>query len=511
MSKHYEFIVIGSGAGGGTVAHELAMAGREVLMLERGDFLPAEAQNWNPAAVFGQGRYVSQETWTDSGGKPFQPQSHYFVGGATKLYGAALFRLRPEDFNVMQHIDGASPQWPVTYADMETWYTRAEQMYHVHGRHGTDPTEGSWSGQYPHPPVTHSARIQAISDGLQLAGYRPFPAPSAVLLDEDTAREPSAQFPCVKCSTCDGHPCMVHAKADAEVIGVQPLLELPNFTLKAGAEVVRLINDKITRRVYGVQARFAKNPVGQQEYIFTADTVILAAGAVNSAKILLASGIGNSSDQVGRNYMCHNSRAVLMVGAEPNTTVFQKTLSLNDFYLGRDSGGWPLGNIQMVGKSTAAAMRGESKLAELVPGWTLSQVARHAVDWWLTTEDLPLPESRVTLDPGGNVRLAYTRTNDREAEMLYRELRIMMRHLGARAHHVFTSKPMGLSAVAHQAGTCRMGDDPYSSVVDGNLRSWDVPNLYVVDASVFPSVGAVNPALTVMALALRAGSHLLAK
>lgn len=503
MNNKYDFIVIGSGAGGGTIASRLVTGGASVLMLERGDFLPREVQNWSPEAVFQQGRYVSKETWLDKDGKPFQPQSHYFVGGATKMYGAALFRLRPYDFDVVAHTDGTSPAWPISYTDLEPYYTQAEQMYKVHGEHGTDPTEGPWSAQYPYPAVAHSYRIQKISDQLKAAGYRPFPAPSAVLLNESRASD--AEFPCVMCSTCDGHPCMVHAKADAEVIAVQSLLGLPNFTLVTGAEVLRL--NRVGRRITHVVVK-----QDGTTRTFTADTVILAAGAVNSAKILLWSAVANSSDQVGRNYICHNSRAVMMIGTEPNNTVFQKTLSLNDFYWGRPGFDWPMGNIQMVGKSTAAAMRGESKLAELVPGWGLSEIARHAIDWWLTTEDLPLPQNRVTLDSGGNVKLAYTRTNDDEAHALYWSLRQMgVRHLGAHNWHVFTSKPMGLSAVAHQAGTARMGNDPSASVVDANLKAHDLSNLYVVDASVFPSVGAVNPALTIMALALRAGDHLLSK
>jgi choline dehydrogenase-like flavoprotein len=497
---HYDFIVVGTGAGGGTLVNSLAKTGASVLVLERGGFLPREQQNWDASEVFVKGRYVSKDTWYDGQGKPFQPQSHYYVGGATKLYGAALYRLRPEDFGAVRHVDGWSPAWPVGYGDLEPWYSAAEQLYQVHGQHGTDPTEGPWSRQYPHPPVSHSPRIARLAANLEAGGYRPFPAPAAVLLNEDRP-ELSA---CIRCNTCDGHPCLVRAKADAEVIGIRPVMELPNVTLLTDTEVLQLKTGN--GRVTGVT--FRRNGAYAAA---VADTVILAAGAANTAKILLASGIANSSGQVGRNYMCHNSRAVMAIDSEPNTTVFQKTLGLNDFYLASEDEGrpFPLGNIQMVGKSCAAAMRGESKLAALAPEMSLAEIARHSVDFWLTTEDLPLPENRVTLAPDGNIRLAYAPSNDREAAWLYRELRAVLRTAGMPRHHeVFTSKTVGLAAVAHQAGTARMGNNPATSVVDENCKAHDLGNLYVADASVFTSIGAVNPALTVMALALRLADHL---
>jgi choline dehydrogenase-like flavoprotein len=233
VTDHYDVIIVGSGAGGGTLAHTLAPSGKRILLLERGDFLPKETGNWDPGAVFADGRYVSPDTWYDADGKPFQPQSHYFVGGATKLYGAALYRLRPEDFGEMKHADGVSPAWPLSYDDFEPWYTRAEWLYQVRGVHGEDPTEGHYSKQYPWPPVSHERRVQQISDALTAGGYHPFHAPCGILLDE--ARRPSST--CIRCAWCDGYPCLVHAKSDAEVIAVRPLLDRPNVTLLVNAEV----------------------------------------------------------------------------------------------------------------------------------------------------------------------------------------------------------------------------------------------------------------------------------
>ena len=513
MAERYDVIVIGSGAGGGTLAHTLAPSGKKILLLERGNFLPRETQNWDPEAVFVNGRYLSPDTWYDADGKPFQPQVHYFVGGATKLYGAALYRLRPQDFGELRHVDGVAPAWPLSYDDFEPWYTQAEWLYQVHGNHGEDPTEGHWSKQYPWPAVSHEPRLQELSDNLKSGGYHPFHAPCGILLDE--VDRPKST--CIRCTWCDGYPCLVHAKSDAETIAVRPLLDRPNVTLLVDAEVVRLETDAGGRTVTGVVVSRA----GTRE-VYEADVVVLSAGAANSAKILLSSagdghpdGLANGSGQVGRNYMFHNSKAIVALAKEPNDTVYQKTLGLNDFYLGIDDYPWPVGNIQMVGKSNAAAMRGEEPaLTKLAPNWSLADTARHAVDFWLTTEDLPRPENRVTVDRDGNVRLAYTSTNNDEADRLYHELKKILNHVGMAEHHVlrknfYMHMNIELAGVAHQAGTCRFGTDPATSVLDPNCKAHELDNLYVVDTSFFPSIGAVNPALTAMANAIRVGTHLL--
>jgi choline dehydrogenase-like flavoprotein len=513
MAEHFDVIIVGTGAGGGTLAQTLAPSGKRILLLERGDFLPRETQNWEPGPVFIDGRYISPETWYDADGKAFQPQVHYFVGGATKLYGAALYRLRPQDFGELKHIDGVSPAWPLTYDDFEPYYTKAEWLYQVHGEHGTDPTEGHWSKQYPWPAVSHEPRIQQLVDDLQTGGYHPFPAPCGILLDEaDRARST-----CIRCTWCDGYPCLVHAKSDAETIAVRPALAAPNVTLLVNARVTQLRTNAAGTSVSSIAV--LRN--GEREE-FTADIVVVSAGAANTAQILLASandthpnGLANGSDQVGRNYMFHNSKAIVALSKEANDTTFQKTLGLNDFYLGADGYEWPIGNIQMVGKSNAEAMKGEEpKLTKLAPRWSLAETARHAVDFWLTTEDLPLPDNRVTLGADGNVQLRYTSSNDDEADRLYHELKKLLNHVGMAEHHVlgknfYMHMSIPLAGCAHQAGTVRFGDDPATSVLDVNCKAHELDNLYVVDTSFFPSIGAVNPALTAMANAIRVGEHLL--
>ncbi|HXW44700.1 MAG TPA: GMC family oxidoreductase [Streptosporangiaceae bacterium] len=515
MSDDFDVIVIGTGAGGGTLAHTLAPTGKRILLLERGTFLTKELDNWEPDPVFVDGRYISADTWYDGDGTPFQPQVHYFVGGATKMYGAALYRLRPEDFGQIKHVDGVSPAWPVSYADFEPWYTKAEWLYQVHGAHGEDPTEGPSSRQYPWPAVSHEPRIQQISDALSQGGYNPFHAPCGILLDE--ADRPAST--CIRCAWCDGYPCMVHAKADAEVIAVRPLLDLPNVTLLTGAEVVRLETDPSGRTVTGVVVD--RGSGGGKEEVYHGDIVVVSAGAANTAKILLASasdkhpaGLANGSDQVGRNYMFHNNKAVSGFGEQDNDTVYQKTLGVNDFYLAGDDRPWPLGNIQMLGKSNAGAMKGEEPhLTKLVPHWSLEEAAKHAVDFWLTTEDLPKPGNRITLDRDGNVHVNYEHSNESEAAGLYEELRKILNHVGLAKHHVlhksfYMSMNIPLAGCAHQAGTCRFGTNPGTSVLDINCKAHEVDNLYVADTSFFPSIGAVNPGLTAIANGIRVGEHI---
>jgi choline dehydrogenase-like flavoprotein len=513
MTDSYDIVIIGSGAGGGTLARHLAPSGKKILLLERGDWLPREPQNWLAQDVFVDNRYVSPDTWYDVKGKPFQPQVHYFVGGATKLYGAALYRLRKEDFGELRHQDGVSPAWPISYDDLEPYYTLAEERYEVHGARGEDPTEPPASGPYPFPAVSHEPRIQQLADDLAAAGYRPFHAPCGVRLLEDDMPYSA----CVRCINCDGFPCAVHGKSDAEVLGVRPALEHDNVTLLTNSHAVKLETSPDGTVVTDVVVE----QDGETKR-FRGDIVTVACGAANTAKLLLMSandkhpnGLANGSDQVGRNYMFHNSQAVLALSREENPTIFQKTLGLNDFYFGSDEHDYPLGNIQMVGKSQPEMFRGERpRETRLAPSWSLDRIARHAIDFWLSTEDLPEPENRITVDADGKVTLAYTPTNQKPKEELYKKLRSILGKLDMNEDHLihrfaYMKNEIPVAGVAHQAGTCRFGTDPASSVADVNCKAHELDNLYIVDTSIFPSISAVNPALTAMANSLRVGDHLL--
>jgi choline dehydrogenase-like flavoprotein len=509
----YDVIIIGSGAGGGTLARHLAPSGKKILILERGDWLPREQPNWSAHDVFVDNRYVSEDTWYDAKGKPFQPQIHYFVGGATKLYGAALYRLRKEDFGELRHHDGISPAWPISYDELEPYYTLAERQYEVHGARGEDPTEPPASAPYPFPAVSHEPRIQQLSDDLAAAGYHPFHAPCGIRLVEDNMPDST----CIRCQTCDGFPCLVHAKSDAEVFGVRPALKHSNVTLLRNAKATRLETSPSGTTVTQVVVER-----DEAEERYAADVVVVACGAANTARLLLASGndkhpsgLANGSDQLGRNYMFHDSVAVLALSREENPTVFQKTLGLNDFYFRSDDFDYPLGSIQMVGKSQAEMFRGERPgETRLAPEWTLERVARHAIDFWLSTEDLPKPENRVTVEPDGNVKLTYAETNTTAKKELYEQLRSLLGELDMSHGHLihrwaYMKNSIPIAGCAHQAGTCRFGTDSATSVLDTDCKAHELDNLYVVDTSVFPSIGAVNPALTAMANSLRVGDHLL--
>jgi choline dehydrogenase-like flavoprotein len=512
MPSDYDVIIIGSGAGGGTLARQLAPTGKRILILERGDWMKREALNWDAKAVFVDNRYISPDTWYDANGRAFQPQVHYFVGGATKMYGAALYRLRREDFGELREYDGISPGWPISYDDMEPFYCKAEQMYQVHGVHGADPTEPYTSAPYPHPPVSHEPRIQQLFDDLKVAGYHPFPAPCGVMLNE----QDMAASKCIRCQTCDGFPCLVHAKADAEVLGVRPALEFPNVRLLRNSKVLKLTTSTDGRSVKEVVVERDGEPE-----TFRGDIIVVSCGAANSAKLLLMSandkhpnGLANGSDQVGRNYMYHNSMAVLALSREPNLTFFQKTLAMNDFYFGTDGFDFPMGNIQMVGKSVGEMYRGEKPIeTALAPLGLLNDIARHAVDFWLSTEDLPDPDNRVSVDRQGHITLSYTPNNQVPKQKLYDKLKSMLQYIGMYPDHLiprnaYLKTEIPIAGVAHQAGTCRFGRDPASSVLDVNCKTHELDNLYVVDTSFFVSIGAVNPSLTAMANAIRVGEHI---
>jgi choline dehydrogenase-like flavoprotein len=494
--EHYDVIVIGSGAGGGTLVHRLAPSGKRILLLERGGYLPREPENWDSNEVFGKDRYLSGERWYDKDGQPFHPHQQYFVGGNTKFYGAILFRLRERDFDAGRHYGGVSPAWPISYADLEPYYAQAEELYLVHGERGEDPTEPPASGPYPYPAVSHEPRIQELHEAFAATGHRPFHLPVGVDLNES---DPEAGR-CVRCDRFDGFPCLTDGKADAHVRCVRPALKHPNVTLKTRAKVERLIGDG--RSITGV--------VEESGEIHTADVVVVSCGAVNSAALLLRSEIANSSGQVGRNYMAHINSGVIAISGTPNPTKFQKTLGVNDYYWGAEDSELPLGHIQMLGKSDRNILRAGAPW--FAPGVALDYMSKHAIDFWLTSEDLPHPANRVTVGRDGAIHLAKTYHNEEAHRRLLAKLKGLLGRLGCRQaipSRTVLDQRIPLAGVAHQCGTARFGTDPRESVLDVDCKAHDLDNLYVVDTSFFPSSSAVNPALTAMANALRVGDHLL--
>ncbi len=517
QDNHFDIIIIGTGAGGGTLAYRLAPSGKRILLLERGDWLTREKDNWNSRAVFIENKYRAAETWYDNEGHLFHAGIHYYVGGNTKMYGAALLRLRKEDFDEIKHHGGISPAWPLGYSDFEPYYNEAEHLYHVHGKHGVDPTEPPASAEYLYPPVTHEPAIQQLHDRMKKAGLHPFPLPIGILLDEGEGGLPKHSSRCIRCDTFDGFPCLVQAKADAEVICVGPALQFPNVKLQTRSYVRRLQTSASGREISSVEVERD----GALEH-YSADIVIIACGAINSAALLLRSanerhpnGLANSSGVVGRHYMRHNNSALMAISKEPNSTRFQKTLGINDFYFGDKEWDYPLGHIQMLGKSDAEMLRGEAPdWAIWKPEFGLDMMARHALDLWLTSEDLPDPENRITLNGDGAIVLHLKETNMEGHRRLIAKLKHMLGKMGCHEHHLlprtlYLGKQIPIGGTAHQVGTIRFGRDPAASALDVNCKAHDLDNLYVVDGSFFVSSAAVNPALTIMANALRVGDHIL--
>jgi choline dehydrogenase-like flavoprotein len=509
MSEHYDVIIIGTGAGGGTLAHRLAPSGKRILLLERGGYLPREPENWDSKEVFGKDRYVTEERWIDKNGQSFRPHAQYFVGGNTKVYGAILFRLRERDFDEVHHHGGVSPAWPISYQDLEPYYTQAERLYLVHGKAGEDPTEAPRSGPFPYPAVSHEPRIQQLHDDFERVGLNPFHLPVGVDMDES---DPEAGR-CVRCDRFDGFPCLTDGKADAHVLCVRPALKHPNVTLRTHAKVERLETDPSGRSV----SRVVVDRRGAEES-YSADMVVVSCGAANSAALLLRSasdqhprGLANSSDVVGRHYMAHLNSGVIAISQAPNPTKFQKTLGVNDYYWGADDSELPLGHIQMLGKSDRNILRAGAPW--FAPGVALDYMSKHAIDFWLTTEDIPHPDNRVTVDRQGNVNLSKVYFNIEPHKRLLGKLKSLLGPLGCHESVIprwsVLDQQIPVAGIAHNCGTVRFGADPATSALDVNCKAHDLDNLYVVDTSFFPSSSAVNPALTAMANSLRIGDHLL--
>ncbi len=445
----YDAIIVGSGMGGGTLARALTGQGKHVLVLERGGWLPREPQNWDTEQVFQRGRYTTTEQWIDgTTGRTFTPGEHYYVGGKTKLYGAALFAAR--DMNGL----------PVGLGRQASYYQQAKAWYHVHYE--------------PHAPV-----IAAISDVFTGAGFHPQPAPVGTIPKD-----------CVRCHLCDGFACPLHAKADAETCGIRPAWDTGLCEVRTGIKVTRL-----NRNDQGVIGSISyDSDEGRSASIPTDGApVFLCAGAVNSAAIWLRSEIPDVSGQAGRNYMCHQSSAVLATGKDVIPPGFHKTL-----YVPIDG----FGTIQMAGQPQPAMLKGESELAHYSPSMMLREIAERSVTFWLMTEDHPNPDNRVEVTSDGRIRLTYDpyKGDVSAHDDLYR---LLVPHLPDMGFHLHMRKRMPLAAVAHQCGTLRAARHPYDGPVREDGRAFSTGNLFVSDASVFPRSGEVNPALTVAAWALR--------
>ena len=498
-TEGFDVVIIGSGAGGGTMAYALSASGARILVLERGDVVPREADNWSPDAVWKQRKYQTTERWLDEHNREFLPYTHYCIGGNTKFWGSVLFRLRREDFQALAHPGGVSPEWPIDYETLAPFYERAERLYQVHGAVGADPTEPP-RGPYPHAPIPHSEEMAEIVEQLREQGLHPSPLPLGLV-------DPGQAGGCILCDTCNSFPCRLGAKSDAETCCLAPLANASHVTVWTDARAEQLITSASGRRVEAVEVVHR----GERRRV-EAPLVVVSCGAVNSAALLLRSssdshpnGLANSSGLVGRRYMAH--QATMMEGFHPfrkNHTVFQKTVAINDFYLPGSHTDVPLGQIQSQGRTHGVMAQ---TAYPWIPVWAYDLWVARGVDWLVMSEDLPSDRNRVTVTPQGQVRLQYRPNNTVAHDRLVKETARILRRLGFWS---VVKHSHGSRNTTHQCGTAVFGRDPRVSVLDPFCRAHDVENLFVVDASFFPSSAAVNPGLTIIAQALRVADHIVA-
>ena len=496
-TARYDVVIIGSGAGGGTMAKALAETSARILILERGAFVPQEPENRSPVSVWKELRYRTREQWLDGRGKLFTPYMHYCVGGNSKFWGSVLYRFRRADFEATEHVDGISPAWPIDYDTLEPFYERAEELYQVHGESGVDPSEAK-RGSFPYAPIPHSIEMAKTIEGLRSQGLHPSPLPLGL-------RDPGKSDGCILCDTCNSFPCQFHAKSEADICCVRPSIGKSNVTLWTNAFARRLLVDASESKIAAVEV----DRGGIAERV-EASHFIVSCGAVNSAALLLRSatakhpnGLANSSGLVGKRYMAH--LATMMQGFHPsrkNQTVFQKTVAVNDFYFRGPNSRFPLGQLQAQGRTHGVMAQ---TVVPWLPLWAYDAWVARGMDWLALTEDLPRFDNQVRVDANDRICLNYSPNNRGAHRQLVAEMKRIFKRLG---YWLVVTHSHGAKNTTHQCGTLCFGHDSKTSVLDSYCRSHDVENLFVVDASFFPSSAAVNPGLTIAAQALRVAAHI---
>ena len=491
-----DIVIVGSGVGGSAFARTIAPSNASILILERGEQLVTPVGILDPRQIHRDGKYIADETWFE-GDKPFSPWIYYYVGGNTKFFGAVTPRYRESDFEEVEHPGGVSPAWPFSYAELEPYYCQAETLFRVHGSDGADPCDPWRSSPYPNKRVPDEQSIGRVRQRLEGSGLETHPTP--LCSDENWLDYAPI--------TWDSYPNTGNKKADAENALLRDALKYENVKLVSNARVLRLNAAENGKDIVSIDVRH-----GDATITIKPKWVVVSAGAVNSAALLLRSadsknpsGLSNSSGMVGGNYMSHHCTFLMMVDPrEINDAVYQKTVSINKYYLGGGEGNLPLGHVQMCGKITPPMVQG---IYSWLPEYPLKWLCSHSVDWFLVTEDLPVPDNRLIVDSGDQIRFSLTRPNYSAHIQLVQNVK---KRFKAAGYKWIFSKPFGINYPTHQCGTIRMGNDAATSPIDQYCRSYDHPNMLVVDASMLPTSAAVNPALTILAQSIRAGELWLA-
>jgi len=478
----YDFVVIGSGAGGGTLAHELAACDARVLLIEAGDWLRPTA----PGAGEPLGRYIGDYY-------PDRSVPIEVVGGQTKFYGAALYRYRESDFAAVEHEAGTTPGWPLDYAELAPFYDRVEAVYKVHGDPGLDRTEPPRGRPLPHSHLPHSPTVARMVARLAEVGAEPAPIPRALLWQ-------NASGPCQLCATCDAHLCRVEAKGDTDIAAVRPALASGRVTLLTRTRALRILTDPSGRQATGVEVER-----DGERAIVPAGGIVVSAGLEATVALLRRSrtgawpeGLGNAGGALGR-YLAGHSTGMLFpfVSLRKMADEHTKTFAINQFYHGDSTWRWPLGVIQMSGQMPMWREVGRAirPIAHIL--------ARHALTAFYMTEALPGRDTGFRFDGDRLVGKQDAIHNMRTFRHMRKLATGMFRQAGYPV--LARRRPPYLW---HETGGARMGDDPATAVVDRNLAVHGIAGLHVVDASVLPSAGAVNTGLTIMALASRLAMNL---
>ena len=489
LPETVDVAIVGSGIGGSTIAFGLAGSGARIAVLERGCHLGAHPAARDARAIFQRGVFRPVETWLDAHGRRFNPGNYYYVGGNSKFYGAVLIRYRERDFAALEHWDGVSPAWP----------------FGMKGR--------SLGIAAPNSCLRCAVRLARIRPSRRI--------PLRIPQRRCRMNRPSRRivlglhhWGCIR-SHCHWRSMLIAGSSRHRHRGMLSLtrtaassmrrrrlahaLKHNAVSLHTDVQVMRLLPSPDGKRIVALDV-----VAGGERRRLRAKLFVLSAGAVNSAALLLRSGnIANTSGVVGRYFMNHNSTALLAVDPRHcNDAVYQKTIGLNDFYFGDGAGGKPPGNMQLLGKVTAPILKVS---LPLVPEAALRWLARHSVDWYLMSEDLPHPDNRVAID-GPDIVLHWQRTNMTAHRRLVAKARDVFRAAG---YPFVLTRAFDRRTPSHQCGTVRMGTDPATSALDVFCRTHDHANLFVVDAAFLPTSAAVNPSLTIAAQALRVADHIL--